>query len=1022
MLWRICVDEARLDAYFALVKKRLLLVVCCAAIAACSEDSDEPVVAPDAAPDVPEVAAPDDGPPPADPLAPVATDLTEYDSLQAGAWVRKIDDAADLMDGEAVSGRVGDWLLGNDTARFIVQGPDRHSSPCPWGGNLIDASLVGENGSTHDVMGEACSFIQLGRTLLAERYDVISDGSEGPAILAVTGMSTLNDFLNLKSLVQSFIGNLASQLSFDPDAEVQLKITIYYVLGADSNAIRVVTAVQNLGADNVIVLLGDLVDSGGAVEFFNPASSLKGFGYKGYNPESIDYLAFVGKTGSYAVVPDTGGGYLAISGVAGIAYGIEDVLTSLVRPAEELAELPTVFDLKQDEIGVLGKWVVVGDGSLTSVTNTINTLRGAETGTLEITLLDTAGFAVPDHRVSFVQDGVAYSQARTDKDGKATAQLTAGVWDVAVDPSSRRVLVDAKGVTIATGKTESLELSVEAQASIVVAVADPAGQSIPAKVSVRCAADCPPGPTALNKDVDFDGPPGGVVATRFLGVDGAATIDVPSGDYTIVISRGPAWSVWPDNSLLGKPVSAAAGDSVNVSAVIEKVIDTTGWVNGDLHVHAINSPDSPVPNGRRVRAMMSEGVDVLVSTDHDFITDFAPTVAALGAEHEISTVVGEELTTFDYGHFNAFPLEHDADDLTGGARDWSNGEDDGWHPSKIFEALLADEGEQVVQVNHPENGYFRFVKWDANTDATYADPAGFRIAGAVGDEATGDTGLWSADFTAVEIMNGLSKTRFLETSSYWFTLLSRGLRRTGTAVSDTHKAIRSMSGGARTWARVGEDFDTPATFSAQEFAKAINEGRATGGTGPFVEVTAASGSQTAQIGDTLVIPAPGPVTFTAQVQVARWMAFDSVQLVSNVTDQAPEPGETGEASFDPVAEETVTLTGDDLVDGKAYKRVVTFELEVAEDGWYIVLVEGSDAVPAMYPVYPSTGARPFAFTNPIYIDVGGDGWTPPQPTAAPDPADAESAREAESLPMRRMTRAEAQQLLHEIKETRGCSH
>jgi hypothetical protein len=47
---------------------------------------------------------------------------------------------------------------------------------------------------------------------------------------------------------------------------------------------------------------------------------------------------------------------------------------------------------------------------------------------------------------------------------------------------------------------------------------------------------------------------------------------------------------------------------------------------------------------------------------------------------------------------------------------------------------------------------------------------------------------------------------------------------------------------------------------------------------------------------------------------------------------------------------------------------------VARDGWLIVIVRGSEALTR---VLPDTKATPFAFTNPVFLDVDGDGKMTP---------------------------------------------
>jgi hypothetical protein len=959
----------------------------------------------------------------------VEIDLSPWNAQAKGAFVRRISDEADLMSGAAAQGKIGDWIIGNDKAHFIIQGHDRHSGPCPWGGNVIDVALLSDTGEAFDVAGELCSFIQLGRTLLPEHFEVVADGSEGPAILAVTGKDTVLDFLNINSLISSFLGANV-ELPVDANLDLPIAMTAYYILDGDTNALRTIMAFRNDGQAEqpVHIFVGDILDSGGSVEFFNPFSSMKGFGYAGYNPEPMDFLAFRGTNASFAYVPDRqadgshGASYLAISGVAGIGLGIDNILTALTQPLEKLLEDPALLSLSPGQSDQVARWIIAGNGSLSSITDTIYALRDEATGTVDFSMWESvSGEAVTGHRVSFVSNGRALTQCVTDAKGACSLTLPAGEYDIVPDTTSRRVVEGSK-IVVKVGEKIEAQVLMEPQARIQVSVTDLIGKPTPAKVAVRCVGECPGPGNSQMRDVTTDRLPGGLQAIAFVDTSGTAELLLPSGEYALVVSRGPAWSVWPDDDLSGFPVNLEPGQTLELDATISKVLPLDGWISGDLHVHAVNSPDSPISNERRVRSMMAEGVDVLVSTDHDYITDFAPTIKALGAESQIVSVIGEELTTFDYGHFNAFPLDHQPDDLNGGAFDWGNAEKDNHHPAKIFAALHAHSGEQVIQVNHAAGGYFGLTGLDPETGTTMADPAGFRID-MEGYEFTGDdTGLFDDGWTAMEMLNGLKGNRFYDLAAYWFTFLSRGMQKTGTAVSDTHKSLSSQSGGSRSWVWVGTDQDTPESFDAYHWAKQVNAGHLVGSNGPMVEFSATVANSGVHItGDTLKMDAPGTVAFTARILVPRWMRVNRVELVGNVTGVAPVDGLLVPVNIKPLESQEFELGPKDLVDDQYYERIIDLSHDVDADGWYLVLVHGDgENIPSMTPVTPKDVA-PFAFTNPIYVDIGGNGWKP-EPTPPENESDAgEASFEADSpLPARQMNADDARKLLRLLRFKHSC--
>ena len=285
----------------------------------------------------------------------------------------------------------------------------------------------------------------------------------------------------------------------------------------------------------------------------------------------------------------------------------------------------------------------------------------------------------------------------------------------------------------------------------------------------------------------------------------------------------------------------------SVTATLARVIDTTGWISADFHVHAINSPDSNINNEQRVLNFTAEGVDVLVATDHDVITDFAPIVRSLGAEGLLSTVMGEEVSTMDFGHYNIFPLTRDPTDLqTGGALDWAGGRGPTLSPKRLVEEARR-MGARTVHLNHPRSGVggsFAMMQVDLDTMATHADPADFRMAPEPGATPS-NSRLFGTDFNAYEVLNA-AEDEFLPSVfrahfNDWFTLLSRGFRVAGTGVSDTHTATVRGGGYYRTWVRTGSD--DPADFSPVALSDGLNALRATAGAGPFVTATAVPGER-----------------------------------------------------------------------------------------------------------------------------------------------------------------------------------
>ncbi|MEE8409966.1 MAG: CehA/McbA family metallohydrolase, partial [Myxococcota bacterium] len=191
-------------------------------------------------------------------------------------------------------------------------------------------------------------------------------------------------------------------------------------------------------------------------------------------------------------------------------------------------------------------------------------------------------------------------------------------------------------------------------------------------------------------------------------------------DYDVYVSRGPEYDLWVRGGLRFEP-----GQRRELDVILHRMVDTTDWVSTDLHVHSINSADSFLALDDRVISAAAEGLEMPVSTDHNYVTDYRPTIASLGLHDWMTTAIGVELTTLEMGHFNGFPLRYDlgsashfpyvetcetrdADKVNRTSFDWVQ-----CKPDELFDNLrrLGRFGSQntIVQVTHPRDtilGYF----------------------------------------------------------------------------------------------------------------------------------------------------------------------------------------------------------------------------------------------------------------------------------------------------------------------------
>ena len=289
-----------------------------------------------------------------------------------------------------------------------------------------------------------------------------------------------------------------------------------------------------------------------------------------------------------------------------------------------------------------------------------------------------------------------------------------------------------------------------------------------------------------------------------------------------------------------------ADDPVAVAAQIARVVDTTGFISSDYHVHGIASADSRVPDSDRVRQFAGEGVDNIIMTDHHAHTDLTPTIAALGFTAFVRATIGEEITTWDYGHFNAYPLLIDPTRASGGSTDWAIAAP----PGREFKAYgaysatpreieaLAMSGplatpDTIVQINHIDS-FFDPLRIDTGlvppqSFITPADKLRFRL--------DPDSGNLFHHYRALEVWNGASRgkqSEFLDLRlGIWFNHLNQGLITTAIADTDTHEFLPLNSAGARTW--TASPTDDPPAIDPADAARAVAAGRAVGGQGVYVQ-------------------------------------------------------------------------------------------------------------------------------------------------------------------------------------------
>lgn len=995
----------------------------------------------------------------------------------------------DTIGGPHAVGRIGDFLLENDQIRLVISDTGVTNEPgkistygrvnTTFGGSLIDADLrrdgVGQHGN--DQLAELLPGF-LFTVINPTKVEVTKRGDDGgPAEVTVTG--TGGDLLQMIALLNTGLMNPAT-LGFQniyrlypgkKYVEIETVVT-NTAPGGGAHPFPYLDPTQlddllgrnipNISNIQLSVPMGQLPLLGGEQELFAPG--VAGFnvkyaiedsyamagGFPSFPGLAVDFLASKGEGVSYGLtIPDAPSNYVSTYRAG---YPGQDLSPYSMLIPFTYAGVAGVFmakppaQLGPGESFRFTSYFVIGKGDVASVADVIYELRQQKTGTFGGRVVDERSQAPVAHASVFILDEKdrPLNQIETDEGGGFIAHLPPGTYRYRVLADERET-PPTQTMTIAANEKTGVLVQLPSPATVSVAVLDELGRHAPAKITLVGTFD------TANQGKDprtflfslpfgerrrptaFDGG-NRYIEGAWWTKDGRVEAHVRPGTYDIEVSRGPEYEVTT------KRVTVKDGAFVAEQLVLQRAYATDGWVGGDFHIHSQPSTDSGTPIDQRVISCAAEGLEVAVATDHNFITDYAPVIASSGLDPWLLGIPGMELTTFEMGHFNGYPLRIDPGSTRGGEFVWAN-----QPPQKLFDQLRAlgtDPKTTIVQVNHPRQqvlGFFAQFFIDSLTAEPYTPGGILGVFAPYGDEFQPDK--MSYDFDAVELLTGRKtenihtfkapnplppgpfpnpqpvpgqvvvgsdgKPSFPGVVETWFTMLDRGHKATGMGTSDTHHLLGDEPGYARTLLFVGKGKDTPGGFTRDDVIGAIRSHRAITTSGPFVEMTIGNG----MIGDTIVAQG-GSIDVRVRVRAPTWAAVDHLVIYSNSAI---------------VADQNIPAA-----QGTDYETMV--HLNLAKDAWVVAEVTGkANMFPVSTPVelppldatviikalsagldlssLPVTAtlkpnqihaSTPYAITNPIWVDIDGNGWTPPKSAlprvAAPAKARPDVRAQFDSLP------------------------
>ncbi len=827
------------------------------------------------------------------------------------------------FEGEHAIGGAGDFLLQNDHAAFIIEGVDRGTSYYHYGGIVVDAvAMDGCTQKTEDnfqEMGLMLGSLNLGafydstlRAFRATSIEVLEDGSDGgPAVVRARGVDDYYWLVEYTLIAAAADEKSPKELS----TELGLEVVVDYTLHPDSPVLQIDFNLVNQQEEKqelmsaVTLIFGNQTQ---AHRFANDGLDLSGFSFS----IGIPWLT--------AAMPNGQGAY---------SFAFDDAHMGNAR----LAGVEAMFDLNQitnDPIKLRDKgdsdgvryYLSAGSTDGHSASAPLkrflpNPLIEFETILSEFngSVIDTAGRGIENVEVVL--------QANTngvweDLDSYATdvsGNFGPTVAHFDTQPLHYRFVakIDNRNDVVAPLHDPSrtkFEIVMEAAGRLDYDIRSSAGSALPAKVVVY--------------------PEGSSEEFRRWYLHGSGSKPLPPGSYDIYVSRGFEYS------LSKQTIEVPAGGAASLVAVLKQIVDTSGYMSIDTHVHSAPSPDSNISVEKRIRSMAAEGLEIPVATDHEIITGIEDGVDATGLWEFVKTITGEEVTAILPEHMTMFPVVPDGS-LRGGPVRWYQ-----LGFPELFEAMY-NRGAEIVMINHPRQ-IFRLFEWDPIT----SEPKIKRYSDL---QMTKSSKPWSWNFDGIEVMNGYGNIFKQKDDNgherlfdNWMGFHNHGHRIVGTAASDVHSL--EDTGMPRSFFIAPTD--KPREFEQKMAVDAYKNGQVLMSTGAFARISINEGYTLGQT----VKDTDGQIDINIHVEAIPEIDVAEIHVYANCDE----------------VHVTDTTDPDALI---KFSASVTADL--VSDAHIVVAGFGKKKLPLGFVQFDPTGLPRF-LSNPIYVDVDGNGnFDPP---------------------------------------------
>lgn len=813
----------------------------------------------------------------------MAAALWRCGSVTTTTVAGRITQERDLLVGPHAVGGMGDWYLANDKIQLVIDDVGNQNGVAPSGGTVVDFV---RRDAPDDVLNQIYQVFMLSPGLPLIYDSIAAETTDASATIRVKGHVYVTGS-DGTTLTQAVADTLHAE-------------TAYTLLPGDAT-VHVTTSLTNTGKTTVsgLATLSDIFVWGN--RGLNPFEPYRG---RGFTHLGLNIANPIGALGSYLYVGARAEADPRIS-YGTVAPSLPNGLITGVNTEQFSALGQSPFYAKPFGPGATltyaRRYLVGAERTIESIAEQALRILNKEAPAVVPSFGHLAGRLVglPPGREAEVTAQLPADElgakpinsTTVNSDGGFFLTLPPGTYQLRISIGALPTQTVGPFVVTAGTITPLADLAAPSFATLTFTVRCDSA-TLPIRLTLHGVGGTPEpklGPTYS-----------GIVCNNIAySLDGTGTIAVEPGTYDVYASRGLEYT------LAHQTVTLTAGVTTPVAFDLFHVVTTPGYLSGDFHVHSSASLDSSLDAISRVIAFAGEAVEVLVATDHDYLTDLGPTVHSLGLDAQIATMVGVETTGFvpvpntlpnTIGHNGSWPLTVSPTAPRHGAPP-----DEYIEPAVLYERLrkLAS-GTPVVQLNHPRDGflsnvgmgYFANFKFNPRLPIPSTDDGGTNSF----LRRTSLDGHDNTSFDAMEVINGVglaSTFQAQQNRDDWLALLKQGIVRTGMANSDSHASAFGPVGFPRTYVRYAAA--GPSDFDAEAFDGALLKHQAVGTNGPYIALRTGDGLGP---GDQVTLPGAGAITFSIEVQAAPWIPVDEVRVLVNgeVVCAIGHAGVTGSAA------------------------------------------------------------------------------------------------------------------------------